>query len=129
MDASKTKDEKPAKMPADRVTAGEIVVETILGAAAGATTGVLAGPPGVIAGAMIGGAVGAVAATALHADHEKAAREEALDRDIGVIGGDLGAAVENAPKSARGVFHAASLGITSAGTAPSEGPIQSLDEE
>ena len=81
-------------------------------------------------GAVIGGAVAAAAGEVAHREHEdEAARDEELDEEIGVIGGDIGAAKPNQPP-ARGAFHAASLGISTAGhTAPAEGPIQDLDDE
>jgi hypothetical protein len=117
-------------LPRDDVSVAEIAVEAALGVAAGATTGAFAGPPGVVAGAFIGGAVGAAAAIALHADHARAEREAELDRDIGVIDGDIGAAPADAPSPARGTFHAASLGVsTSACNTSSDGPIQNLDED
>jgi hypothetical protein len=117
-------------VPDDHASAGEIAIETLVGAAAGAAAGLLAGPPGVIAGAVIGGVVGASAATALHRDHDQAEHDAELDRDIGVIGGNLGEADPDAPASTLGVFHAASLGIaTGTGVEPAEGIIQSIEEE
>jgi hypothetical protein len=110
--------------------AEELAVDALAGAAAGAAAGALAGPPGMVIGAVIGGAVGAVAGEVRHMDHvEAAARDEQLDRDIGVSGGDLGAAPADQPPS-RGVFHATSLGV-STGTSPwpAEGPIQDLDDD
>jgi hypothetical protein len=117
-------------VPDDHASAGEMAIEVLVGAAAGAATGLLAGPPGAIAGAVIGGVVGASAATALHRDHDHAEHEAELDREIGVIGGNLGEASPDAPASTLGAFHAASLGIaTSTGVEPAEGIIQSIEEE
>ncbi len=118
------------EMRNDRPSAGEIAVEALVGAAAGATTGILAGPPGMVAGAVIGSVVGAVAGVALHQDHVRLdAKEAQLDRDIGVIGGNLGEASPDAPKAERGAFHVASVGMATAMTTPSEGPMQNLDDD
>lgn len=103
----------------------------MVGAAAGATAGILAGPPGILAGALLGGAIGAAAGTVLHEDQvEKDKVDEQRDRDIGVIGGNIGEASPDAPKTDRGVFHAASMGVGDGGAlTPAEGPMQSLDED
>ncbi len=115
----------------DHLSAGAIAVDAVVGAVGGAVTGMLGGPPGMVAGAVIGGAIGAAAGVALHRDHVRHEAEDAqLDRDIGVFGGDIGAAPPDAPKSKRGVFHATSLGVGGgAGSSPSEGPMQNLDDE
>jgi hypothetical protein len=133
MDANKTQNVQEEELDErrDRPSAGEIAVEVLVGAAAGATTGALAGPPGMVAGAMIGGAIGAAAGAALHKDHVRLeAKEAQLDRDIGVIGGNLGEAPPGAPRSQRGAFHASSLGLGGATQpTPSEGTMQNLDED
>jgi len=63
------------------------------GAAAGISVGAFAGPSGAMIGAFIGGAVGVVAGRAIevHTAQEDAVQEH-LDLQIGIIGGDLGAA-------------------------------------
>jgi hypothetical protein len=103
----------------------------LAGMAAGAAMGAMAGPPGLIAGAVIGSAIGAAASIALDAqDAENHQKDEALDRDIGVIDGDLGAAPPNQPPVTRGAFSAASMGVSRGPQVePSEGPIPSVDEE
>jgi hypothetical protein len=113
-----------------RVRAGVVALEVVAGAASGAVTGALAGPPGVAVGALLGAAVGAAAGAALHMeDVERDRHEEELDRAIGVIGGDLGAARSDAPPSRHGLFHAASLGVAGGtGASPSEGMMQNIDE-
>jgi hypothetical protein len=115
----------------DQPSAGEIAVEALVGAAAGATTGALAGPPGAVAGAVIGGVIGAAVGAALHKDRLRLeAKDAQLDRDIGVIGGNLGEAPPDAPRSERCAFHAASMGLGSGvASTPAEGPMQSLDED
>jgi hypothetical protein len=124
-------DEATPELPGNHIGFAEMAVDAMVGAAAGATTGILAGPPGIIAGAVLGGAIGAAAATVLHEDQvEKERVDEQRDRDIGVIGGNIGEARPDAPKSERGVFHAASMGLGSGGAVtPAEGPMQSLDED
>jgi hypothetical protein len=123
--------EVKAPVSSDPVGAGEIAAETLAGAAAGAAMGVLAGPAGAVAGAVIGGMIAAVAGAALHEEHTYENAEDAqLDRDIGVFGGDIGAAAPDAPMSRRGLFHAASMGISvGSSPVPSEGPMQNLSEE
>ncbi len=103
-------------------------MEIAIGASAGAITGAIAGPPGAAVGALIGGAVGAAAGYAIDAEaHEKAAHDQELDEDIGVIGGDLGEAPPGqAPPTLRHV-HLASLGITESWPDSSDGPIQNPD--
>jgi hypothetical protein len=116
----------------DHQSAAAIMAEAVVGAVGGAVTGMLGGPPGMVAGAVIGGAIGAAAGVTLHREHVRHEAEDAqLDRDIGVYGGDIGAAPPDAPKSQRGVFHAASMGVggTGGGTEPSEGPMQNVDQE
>ena len=101
------------------------------GMAAGAAFGAMAGPAGVLAGAVIGSAVGAAASIALDVQSvEDGQNDEALDREIGVIDGNLGEAPPNQPPAVRGTFSAASMGISSGShIAPSEGPIPSAEEE
>jgi outer membrane lipoprotein SlyB len=128
------------KQSADPVTmtppqhehAGALALETLVAAAAGATFGILGGPPGMVIGAIAGGAIGATAGEVLYRDHLRAKdHDEELDRVIGVVGGDLGAAPPASPdpRSTRGTFHAASLGVgTTQGSISSDGPIQALDD-
>ncbi|MEJ7734086.1 MAG: hypothetical protein WKG00_33440 [Polyangiaceae bacterium] len=61
------------------------------GAMAGAAVGIIAGPIGVAAGAAIGGVVGAVAG-AIDGERQTAVvlADDALDREIGVVGGSIG---------------------------------------
>ncbi len=106
------------------------VAGSITGAAAGAMSGVIAGPPGVVAGAVIGATVGAMAGAAVGADQqEKTAIDEKLDREIGVIGGDIGAAPPNQPPARVGTYSAAigpALRPDDSQT-PAEGPIPDED--
>jgi hypothetical protein len=65
----------------------------IAGEATGAVVGSIAGPPGVIVGMVIGAAAGSLAASAIaKEEHRHAVHDEELDKEIGVVGGDLGAA-------------------------------------
>jgi hypothetical protein len=124
-------EEAGIESPSEHQSAGAIMAEAVVGAAAGAATGMLGGPPGRVAGAVIGGAIGAAAGAVLHRDQVRHSAEDAqLDRDIGVFGGSIGEVSPDAPKSERGAFHAASMGVGGgAGQAPSEGPMQNLDDE
>ena len=70
----------------------------VVGAIAGAAIGAVAGPPGIFAGTAIGAAIGAAAGAALDAnDAWQDRRDSELDEDIGVAGGDIGAAPPNQP--------------------------------
>lgn len=105
------------------------------GALAGAALGAFAGPVGLVAGGLIGAAAGAAAGIAfVDAEAEQAVMDEQLDEEIGVIGGNIGVASPNAPKSNRGVVSASSAGVggtgggdTNIGISPDEGPIPKAD--
>lgn len=105
------------------------------GALAGAALGAFAGPVGLVTGGVIGAAAGAAAGVALvDTQAEDAVIEEALDEEIGVIGGNIGIASPNAPKSKRGAFSGSSAGVggtgggdTNIGISPDEGPIPKAD--
>lgn len=107
--------------------AAPVALDAAAGAAAGAIAGTIAGPVGMAIGAVIGGFVGGAAGVAVETgDQEQSARNEQLDRTIGVSGGNIGEAAPDQPPS-RGRFHAASLGITDSGPESSDGPIQNVD--
>lgn len=110
--------------------AGRIETAAVSGAVAGAAVGALAGPVAVAAGAVVGAAAGAIAGVALADDAEVRHSHDAdLDRDIGVAGGDLGAAAPGQPPARRGAYSAGSAGVGSpSGATPSEGPMQDVDE-
>ncbi len=80
----------------------EVAIATASGAsmaAVGAAIGSIAGPPGAIAGAMVGAAIGAATSVAMEREqHRESRRVDAIDREIGVTSGPLGAApVANVP--------------------------------
>lgn len=106
-------------------------VSALSGAMAGAAIGAIAGPVGAIAGGIVGTAIGAIAGQTLDENNtEISEHDQQLDRDIGVTEGDLGAASPDQPPARRGVYSAASAGVSgSGGSAPSEGPMQDLDSE
>ncbi len=110
-------------------SAAPIAMEIVGGAAAGAALGMVVGPPGAAVGAVIGVVVGAAAGIALRDTEIQHEIDDAqADRDIGVIGGNIGEAQPDQPPSRRGVFHSASLGIGAGGSGePSEGPMQNVD--
>jgi hypothetical protein len=95
------------------------------GAIAGAVVGAVAGPPGAIVGAVLGAAAGALAGLA--ADKGNVAREAedaALDGEIGVSGGELGAPNLKHPPATTGAYSGASSGAAAGGEETSaEGPI------
>ncbi len=98
------------------------------GALGGAAWGAIGGPPGAVVGALIGGAAGALATWALEAEKvEENAREEKLDEEIGVMGGDIGVAGLEHPPAQRGAYSSAAMGAGSSTgsdeTSPAEGPI------
>jgi hypothetical protein len=121
---------KPAvAVKSHKVTPGE--VGAIAGEIAGGLFGSAAGPVGAVAGMVLGAVAGTAAGEALESTAERTRRhDEDLDEAIGVIGGDLGAASPDAPPARIGAPSAASVGVgTPHGSAPSEGPIQSIDED
>jgi zinc transporter ZupT len=63
----------------------------LLGTISGAVIGLLAGPPGVIVGALMGCSAGTMLGAVLDSVDVKARRhDDELDHVIGVIGGDIG---------------------------------------
>jgi hypothetical protein len=108
--------------------------EEIVGAAgalAGGAVGAIGGPAGIVAGAIMGGAIGAAVGHTLVKDDERRHEvDEDLDKAIGVSGGDMGAAKPGQPAAKRGNYSAGSSGApTPGGSSPSEGPLQSLDDD
>ena len=68
------------------------VGEGAVGAIAGAAAGSIAGPPGAVVGAILGATVGAMAGrTGSREDHLRDDVDQALDEEIGVTSGDIGA--------------------------------------
>jgi hypothetical protein len=104
---------------ARRVTIGAV------GVLGGAALGALAGPPGVIVGAVIGGTVGALAAGPFRdAELLRGAREDKMDVALGIYDGDVGAPNLEHPPAKVGAFSPASAGAESySDRAPAEGPI------
>ena len=83
----------------------------VIGAIGGAGLGVLAGPPGVAAGAVIGAVVGSLTGWAMDSGNAaNAAADKALDEEIGVDGGDIGVETLDHPPLQRGALSAASSG-------------------
>jgi uncharacterized membrane protein len=85
----------------------------------------------MIAGAVIGGAVGIVAGHRLEKDDALASDHDAeLDHTIGISGGDIGAASPKQPPAVRGTYSGSSAGASpGGGDAPSEGPMQELEKD
>jgi hypothetical protein len=107
---------------------GHEAVGAGVGALSGAALGAIGGPPGAVVGAVLGIAAGAVATWALEAEKvDENAREEKLDEEIGVMGGDIGVPGLKHPPAQRATYSSAAMG---AGTSTetdeediAEGPI------
>jgi hypothetical protein len=98
----------------------------IAGELAGAVIGSIAGPACALAGVVRGGIAGSVAGHVLEIDEKRAVENtKKLDEDIGVEGGDIGAA--RGTRVSRNVPSPASSGVGPEGASPAEGPIQDLD--
>ena len=98
----------------------------VSGAVAGGVAGAVAGPPGVIIGSMLGCAIGAAAGVVLEgAEHANVEHDAMLDSDIGVIGGDLGAASPTAPSARIGAFSSGSTG-SAGGSRETQVPAEGL---
>ena len=109
---------------------GEEALLSVSGAVTGAATGAVAGPPGILAGAVVGAAMGMAIGKALdREDDRQRLHDEELDREIGVDGGDLGAAALDQPPSRVGAYSAPSAGAGSSSPCASEGPMQNVDDE
>lgn len=81
---------KPSNVPADIHAVFDAAVVT--GAATGAVAGAMGGPPGVVVGGTIGATIGALTGAVLERElHAADVHDRALDDDIGVTRGDLGA--------------------------------------
>lgn len=102
-----------------------------LGAAAGAVAGIAFGSVGGPIGITVGGILGAVGGGGVadiiaRVQEHRFAHDQRVDADIGVIGGDIGAADPSQPPPYIGAYSSGSAG--GAGTSvddlsPDEGPI------
>jgi len=105
----------------------------VVGAVGGAGLGVLAGPPGIAAGAVIGAVAGTLTAWAMDSQAaETEAADEELDKDIGVDGGDIGTARLQHPPARVGAPSAEAAGSAGASaddTVTAAGPIAAPPEE
>ena|SRR5579872_3553710 len=110
---------------------GTLAVDALAGAAAGAAVGVAAGPAGAAAGAIVGGSIGAAVGVAEEQDAlRRAAHDAALDEEVGVLGGELGAPnLKHLPARVGAYSHASVGGRARAERHPAEGPISGLDDE
>jgi hypothetical protein len=98
----------------------------IVGAICGAVIGAIAGPPGIAAGSALGAAMGAAAGAAMFAaDHAEAEHDRALDNEIGVTSGDLGAAKTHRD-SIHGLYSGASAGMLRSSRPPASGPMSGM---
>jgi len=100
------------------------------GAVVGALLGMVAGPPGAVVGAALGVAIGVTAEDALEsASAARRAKDEKLDDEIGINGGDLGAPNLKHPPARVGAFSAASSGGGGSSRPAAEGPLSTPDED
>jgi hypothetical protein len=131
----KTNEEKKVdKLESDIAHAGNAPLaasEVSLGVMSGAVVGSMAGLPGAVVGALIGGAAGAIGAViSSEESHRKDQREEGLDAEIGVSGGEMGAPNLDHPPPSRGTYSASSAGAAGGATAvPAEGPSPPPEED
>jgi hypothetical protein len=87
------------------------IAEVPLGLLAGAALGAFAGPIGLLIGAIGGSAVGAVLAVGHNRQmHLDALEEERQDRELGIIGGDIGAPILRHPPVTHGLYSANAAG-------------------
>ena len=93
------------------------IAEVPLGVMAGAALGAFAGPIGLVAGAIGGSIVGTILAIGPNRQiHLEAMEEERVDRELGIIGGDIGAPnLRHPPPSYGGLYHTSSLGFGGTG--------------
>lgn len=120
-----------AKQDAARRARYEVSAGAV-GAIAGAGFGgIFAGPAGAAAGALVGAAMGAASgwAAEMHAKDD-ALRDEKLDREIGVLGGDIGVPGLRHPPSRDAALSREASGAGSAVEAPpAAGPMTAPPDE
>jgi hypothetical protein len=127
MKTNRTKKGAPASETINRKE--RIGTGMVAGVVAGAAVGAIAGPAGVVVGGVLGGVTGAAAGGAIANDAERRhAHAHDVDREIGVTGGDIGAASSNQPPARIGAFSAGSAGAGSTASTPAEGPMQDVDD-
>jgi hypothetical protein len=105
------------------------VAGAVGGAIAGGVLGAIGGPAGVVVGATLGAATGAGAekvTEGMLAKRRK--RDEVLDGEIGVSGGELGAPNLAHPPARVGAYSTPSSGAGSVGRTPAEGPMENDDD-
>ena len=113
--------ERPSVPPFHR---HETQAGAVVGALAGAAVGAIAGPAGLVTGTAVGALLGAAAGRALDAsDAARDRRDRELDEEIGIAGGDMGAAPEHQPPPYRGTYSSASAGVSTGGGVAADGPI------
>jgi hypothetical protein len=96
----------------------------VIFALAGTVLGAMAGPPGLVGGAIVGGVLGMFTALAYGSQAERhAAHDARLDADLGISEGDIGAPNLPHDPARIGAFSAAAMGAGSyRDQEPAEGP-------
>ena len=131
----KTKQEPTATPEAEKAKSLHIKEAggALVGAIGGAGLGMVAGPPGMAAGAVLGAVAGTLTAWAMvSGDTEGASKELALDKEIGVDGGEIGVANLKHPPNQRGTYSAAASGagnVVPDESISAEGPIAPPSED
>ena len=125
------RDRSFAGIPREASRGATTAATAVSGAVAGAAVGMFAGPIGAVVGGAIGATAGAAAGVVV-AEQEEVERvaDERRDAEIGVIGGNIGAAPPNQPPPRVGTYAAASAGghTTPGRETPDAGPIPSTRE-
>ncbi|HEY2514268.1 MAG TPA: hypothetical protein VGI39_25550 [Polyangiaceae bacterium] len=116
-----------------RPSAAPVIADVLAGLVAGAASGLVAGPAGLVVGAALGGALGLSAGLGLEFARVLAKEHDnRLDRDLGVLEGEVGAGVVAGleyPPAILGLYSSGSVASALVGreSPPSEGPMQEPD--
>ena len=116
-----------------RPSVAPVIADVLAGLAAGAVSGLVAGPAGLVVGAALGSALGLSAGLGLEFARVIAKEhDERLDRDLGVLDGEVGAgrgAALEYPPAILGLYSAGSVAsaLVARESPPSEGPMQEPD--
>ena len=107
------------------------VSDLMLGSEEKAAMGAIAGPPGIAAGAIVGGSIEAIAGVAEERDDpRRAAHDAVLDEQIGVAGGEIGAPnLKHRPAMVGALLGRLGRRRVVAAEAARRGPMSSLEDD